>query len=493
MPIFDFGINVIDEVKEELEKAREFIKIAIFQIHNDEIFKLLENKIAENVKVEIFTLPYESINENVREKVINRFERIKKKGAIIYKCYWNIGDPERTTTAVNQWFSFHGKFIVTDHSAIALSANFTEDHEIDAMLIYDDKTSIINFCHKFDNLISLFIQNDIKNLVISSGYTEYKQLFETPRTVNNELLKDYWIKDYPTVLCKEPEIIIDGLYLCPFEIKARKYIYRIIDEAESYIYLSTESFTDEEFSTFLVDKKLKNNRIDIKLFTGTKSMDFTDRLNRMLKNMIASGIVINTTSDNIHAKLLLTEKRLLVSSINLNKMNLGFSRNTNLWRGNTETLMLNSNKEIINIAKNKFNTIFGNDSVIKLLEEKQIPLVRKIFSRYNLRVSKEVKNAFARLIYSQELNIIQIRNKLGGITAKIMSDDGRKTVEMSDFTRAYILFLLSERMMGFDEIQKKILKVNSESNTNELLINLETKNLIEKDKDNYKLNIERLF
>ena len=61
--IFEFSTEVIRKVIEELDKAEEFIKIAIFQLHHMDIFNILLRKIRQGVSVEIFTLPYDSIYE----------------------------------------------------------------------------------------------------------------------------------------------------------------------------------------------------------------------------------------------------------------------------------------------------------------------------------------------------------------------------------------------------------------------------------------------
>jgi len=107
----------------------------MFQIHNEHVFEALMAK-AKQAKIEILTLPYDSINDDVKKEVEQRFEALKVQGAIIYFDKWNVGSSERTTTATNRWYSFHGKFIVTDRSAIALSANFTKNQELDALVIF---------------------------------------------------------------------------------------------------------------------------------------------------------------------------------------------------------------------------------------------------------------------------------------------------------------------------------------------------------------------
>ncbi|GAH65768.1 unnamed protein product, partial [marine sediment metagenome] len=156
--IFEFSTEVIRKVIEELDKAEEFIKIAIFQLHHMDVFNILLGKIRQGVSVEIFTLPYEGIYENIRTQVESEFRKLESNGAILHFCKWNVGDPKETRTAVGRWYSFHGKFIVTDKSAIALSANLIQAPELDSMIIYsNDDTKIAEFNNKFDMLVSKFV------------------------------------------------------------------------------------------------------------------------------------------------------------------------------------------------------------------------------------------------------------------------------------------------------------------------------------------------
>jgi PLD-like domain len=115
---FDFSTNIVREVIDELKEASEFIRIAIFQIHNKEVYQTLNQKLAAGVSVEIFTLPFDSINRDVRDDVVQDLEKLQGNGAKLHLCKWNVGDPEWTTTALGHWYSFHGKFIVTDKCAI---------------------------------------------------------------------------------------------------------------------------------------------------------------------------------------------------------------------------------------------------------------------------------------------------------------------------------------------------------------------------------------
>lgn len=73
MKIFEFSINVINTIINELQQAEAFIRIANFQIHDNNLFTILNDKLNEGIRVEIFTLPYDSIPDDIRNEVENEF------------------------------------------------------------------------------------------------------------------------------------------------------------------------------------------------------------------------------------------------------------------------------------------------------------------------------------------------------------------------------------------------------------------------------------
>ena len=107
---FMFNMDIIETVVQKIKEAKEYVRISIFQIHNDAVYDAIEYVLGNGISAEILTLPYNSINVKVREKVKKRIESIKAGGARVYFSKWGIGDPERTTTAVGRWYSLHGKF-----------------------------------------------------------------------------------------------------------------------------------------------------------------------------------------------------------------------------------------------------------------------------------------------------------------------------------------------------------------------------------------------
>jgi len=205
---FEFSTEVVKRVLTELEKAEEFIKISVFQIHLDELFDLLEKKVDAGLAIDIFTLPYDSINEIVSDRVINRLDKLSEKGANLHLCKWNVGDPERTTTAIGRWYSFHGKFIVTDKSAIALSANFTKNNELDAIIVITNEQSFIdNFTERFDELLDLFVlerdgyNGKIRKKIIESRISDIEKVFELPGVIQTTTHQNNWIRHYPATIC----------------------------------------------------------------------------------------------------------------------------------------------------------------------------------------------------------------------------------------------------------------------------------------------------
>lgn len=500
MKYFEFSTNAINRVIDELERADEFIQIAVFQLHNEDVFDALDAKLRNGVSVEILTLPYDSINRDMQEEVIERFRELESNGATLYLCRWNIGDPERTTTAVGRWYSFHGKFIVTDKSAIALSANFTQQNELDALLIFDEEPEkIAEYRNKFQELLRLFVEEHsgysgtIRSRIMQINLPNISSLFELPRVIETQTHRDHWIQDYPSSLCPENITIEDRLYVAPFDAKGRHLIMEIISEASEFVYIATESFTDLDISDFLVKSRLRN--LDIRILTGATSMDFSDRIQKMLREMLANNIKIHTVEEYLHAKLIITDRRVVVGSINLNKMNLGFRRAKQLWRENTESIAICSDSYILSTAKTQYLSIFGESKDISLvLAEKIENQIGKMFtSLLGLKSRKEAKSLFARMVLHHEIKVKQLVVRIGKITASLMAFFHKNMVDKNDFLMALILYYLSERKHDRDQIEEKLNVLNTEIDLDILLNTLQENDFVERDGDSYKIKLESLF
>jgi phosphatidylserine/phosphatidylglycerophosphate/cardiolipin synthase-like enzyme len=491
-------VNVTPLIIRELERAEDYIRIAIFQIHREDVFKTLLDKRKKGVRVEILTLPYDSINEDVRPQVEPKLRELERTGALVYFDKWNVGDPSRTTTAVGRWYSFHGKFIVTDKSAIALSANLTQGQELDAAIIFRGvEKKIKEFNVKFEQLLALFVAKDngfdgsVRRRITSVVGTEHN-IFELPRNVDSRH-KDHWIRHYPVEMCPSDVPIQERFYITPFDCKGRDLLSRLIQDASEYAYISTESFTDEDFSSFLVSTAV-NSTIDVKILSGAKSMDFTDRLGSMFRNLLAQEIEVRTTSEDIHAKLVITDKVLAVSSVNLNKINLGFHQTRRFWRENTETILLCRNPTILECAKKKYLQIFDQSSSVgDKLSEKLENLVKGIFKEtFQLHPNPDVRALLAKFILKKQIEVKRLVIKIGKVVKKLMEHYHRTTIEREDLVSALVLYYLSDRKQDLLELKEKLDEIDNCANLPAILNRLEFARLIEKEDGSYKINVEAL-
>jgi hypothetical protein len=495
MKYFDFSTQVTDKVVSEIKVAREYIRIAVFQLHNPAVFDALQEKLAKRVKVEILTLPYDSINPDVKDRVTKAFESLKNNGAKINFCKWNIGDPANTKTAVARWYSFHGKFIVTDKSAITLSANFTDNAELDAIFVSDDEKLRKNYNAQFERLIEYFVkpygqyEGMIHNMIEKTAKPEQiKEIFSLPENVA-ESHKNNWVRDYPKALCPDGYTEKDGLFITPFDFQGRSFIEKLVNEAAEFVYVATESFTDPDFPSFLISVAQKG--IKIRVLAGVQSRDFTDRLQNSIREMLAAGIKVKAFDGDIHAKMIVTDKAMMLGSINLNMINLGFSKKSDYWRENTETFSQCNDRKIIENAKRKYEVVFDSKSVAvesKLVEKLEKELGQKLNVIFSIRLEKDARRLLAVAVLNRECEVKSFILEIGKAMKKLIEIFERKKADKEIFYMALILYGLSERKRVYDEI-KSALVANEEVQTKELLVKLLEKKLIAKDGEFYKRSV----
>ena len=506
MKHFYFDLNVINTVISEIEIAEDYIRIAIFQIHHEGVINALNKKLIEGVRVEIFTLPFDSINEDIRSEVTRRLKVLEKNGALLHFCKWNVGDPERTTTAVGRWYSFHGKFIVTDKSAIALTANLTETPELDAILIFNDNSKIHQFNKRFDYLVHLFIDEHsgydgaIRELIVEADKNNSSpdnNIFNLPRVIGTNTHKNHWIQHYPAGICPSAQELEDQLYILPFDCTARSLIELILNDSKKFVYISAESFTDPNFTTILKKVRITKN-IDIRMLAGVKSMDFSERMRDNYIDLTAAGVKIRATEDPLHAKLIITDNNLAISSVNINKMNLGFRKTFRYWRGNTETLYVCSQASLINCAKERYNQIFEQSTDVweKLAEKIKSGSVSILLNQtLGLKAKQNVKAVFAKFIIKEQISLQESIVKIGKsiIDLQMLFYGKLKLVGMDEFVSALILLFLSESQLNYNQICDKLHALDPSIQVIRVLKLLLAHKLIEEVDGYYKINVGKLI
>ena len=223
-------------------------------------------------------------------------------------------------------------------------------------------------------------------------------------------------------------------------------------------------------------------------------MDFTDRIENMYRDLLAQEIALKTTTEELHAKLLITDKAIVVSSINLNRMNLGFYQTLSYWRENTESIFVFRDPAIIKFAKEKYLEVFSRSSnVHDILAQKLEDLVKDIFKVcFQLSPKPEVRSLFAKFILKKQIDAKKTIIKIGKITRKLMTECGRTRVEQEDFVKSLVLYHLSERKQDYAQLKEKMDELGT-FNIRQVLSDLTMAGKIEKDEDDYKINVEALF
>jgi len=411
------------------------------------------------------------------------------------------GIPERTTTAIGRWYSFHGKFIITEQSSIVLSANFTRVNELDACIIIRNEKPFNNhFLTKFQELLRLFVNENggysgkIRQEIIDSNLNNTDDIFDLPNVIETETHRKNWVRHYPASMCPDDINIKEKLYIAPFDVKGRKIYEKTLNESEDFVYISAESFTDVDFGLYL--RKLKNSkRINIKLLTGSTSMDFTNRIQKMYRELLANDIQLFTLKNNLHAKLVITDKHLLVGSLNLNKMNLGFNKTKKFWRENTETFFTTTDFHLIETAKSQFENQLSNSIKMeeKLSNKIQGDVSKLLNKSFKIKTKKEVKELFSKFILYEEINTKKDANKLVRITKKLMQHYNIRTANKELFFMSLILFYLQSRKHTFSEIEYKLNELETVPNLNTLFDKLSESGFAVVEHEFYKLNIDSLF
>lgn len=492
MKQFHLSLNSNEIIRETIEQARKFIYLAIFQIHSHEIFNALIRQAKNGVWVEIITLPNDSVNEDIRYEVAQQFEELEKAGAIVHRLKWNVGDPGRTTTVTGRWYSFHGKFLVTDRAAVALSANLTQSNELDAVLHLTDHLTIQQFVDKFHWLKTTFITPDdgfsgnIRRRIMETGEAGNK-LFSMPSGIFNQEFSNYWILHYPESIINKPDDYLPGLYITPFDGKAREIYEWVIRSASRFVYLSAESFTDPGFGLFL--KKIATNNIDIRILANPSSMDFTDRNRSMYLSLLAYGIQFRKLNMPLHAKLVITDSMLCISSVNLNNMNLGFSKTRSFWRSNTETLYISTEIAHVSEAAKEFLLFFYQGIEIeqefsRLLDKEVRSLATEI---HGFNPDPAARRLLAQVMIRERVEAEKIFSKIGELIRLLTHHlhPNNNHVSQHDVFAALILYNLTATKMNFHQISEKIMQYDQDFSVNACIASLIDHRFIEKDEDNY--------
>ena len=490
-------------IKNVIQEAKEFIFIVSFQFTADSFVRALLLEKSKKVNLSVITLPGDSYKEESERNKINRlYEDLEKNGAKIYQSMWEVGDSTLTDTSLsgdqlegggNKWYSMHGKFIVTDKSALIMSANFIDNKEIEVYLqISEDDFIIKQFKEKFDKLKTLFIRDNNKlgeiiDLLDEKTKTDTKNFFAKSNRLN--------IKAYPPHLTPSKPIS-KGLHITPFDGRARDFLNTFIESAQRFLYISTERFFDDNVVKKLTSKIIKSH-IKIRIITCPPNQIRQNPLKaeQMISELLSVGVEIKFFK-NIHAKCWISDKFLATGSINIGKMNLGFAKTGNFWRANTETIYFDDDIGTINEAKVEFDKMYEKGEFpIKTIAEisKYIEDSKFLLKAFGMRSDKGAGETISQIYTDFKINNRKNLLQLINFAVKIAKKFDIRIITRKEVIMALVLFYLSDKKNTDYELMEKLHNITENIELNQILDFLIIKELIVKQDNYYKINVETIL
>ena len=270
----------------------------------------------------------------------------------------------------------------------------------------------------------------------------------------------------------------------------------MIDQAEEFIFLSTERLFDDQVVSKLLSKAYMTD-IPMKILTGHPRAVRQNpaKAEKMVADLMAAGVEF-AIIDDVHAKVWITEKYICVGSANIGKMNLGFSKSHNYWRANTETLWFDDNSKIISTAKDAFDKVFqGAKSGIVAFSDvgAKEKRAKELFALFGFRSKKEAKILMARI--ETQLSVQNRKNiiRIAKLSARLAEIENNRYITEENVIMANILFYLRERKHDFDEIREKMVKIVDKKKIIDAIEKLQRQKYVTKEHEYYTINIERLL
>ncbi|MHA1253713.1 MAG: phospholipase D-like domain-containing protein, partial [Candidatus Helarchaeota archaeon] len=462
----------------------------------------------EKVEIEIITLPADSYRKvKERGEIIEEYSNLKNSGIKIFENIWEIGDPTLSTTSMSgeisegggdKWYSLHGKLLITEKTALIMSANFTKEKLYEVYLKYNTVKIIDEFQIKFQELKKLFItpvkiEKELMipgNLITKFDMTTKNDLVEKYKSSNRIIVKEYSPNLAPI------KNIEKGLKVSPFDGRARDFLKKMIENAKEFIYLLSERLFDNEIVKILC-KKLINDDINVKILTGPPNVvrQNVEKARTYFKNIAICGGKIRAL-DNFHAKCWLTDKWLMVGSPNLTKMNLGIKKSGNYWRANTEILFFEDDKSLISKAKREIDTLFQKSmTLMEILGSSNQALQnsKNYFDLFDYPSRKEAKIIFAKIKLKFNLDNEKNLILIARYASKLARKFNKKYILSEHVIMGTILILLKERSNTFLNMYEKLKEIVDKETFQDCLNSLLGIKLIEKNKDLYELNVDTLL
>ena len=349
------------------------MKIVTFRFDSKEFGDLLLEKARNKVDIEVITNPPDNVaKDELRRIVETMYKELENNKVKMHLSTWEAGEPELTPTSVSgkqsasagigeKWYSLHLQIMINENEALVTSRPLTRDNTIDIFYKSSEDQFKNEANKKFEEIKKLFIEpKKISDLVIpgdAASFLDQKMLTETIdvfKATKRLNARQYKMESFPKANLNK------GLFISPFDGRMREFLYNFIDSANDYVYFFLETFFDEDLIGKLQEKIAAKPNCQIKIITcpPQRIRQSPQKARALLGQALSLGIQIGNIN-NIQAKFWISDKWLALSSGDFNKMNLGYNMTSRYWKSDTQLLLLDNDKSLIDQMKKVFEEKFN--------------------------------------------------------------------------------------------------------------------------------------
>jgi CRISPR/Cas system CSM-associated protein Csm2 small subunit len=205
-------------------------------------------------------------------------------------------------------------------------------------------------------------------------------------------------------------------------------------------------------------------------------------VSQVLSSNIEFGI-----KDNIQAKFWISDKWFAVSSGDFNRMNLGHSKTSRYWKSDTQLLLLENDKNIIDQMKKTFEETFQPIDQGNICATDAQVLLTRIAKHNHLGGSADACRYLARfksaLLIKNEQDVRYVLDT----AVELAKNDGKRRIEGIYMLMAIIIYNIQRREQTLDEIVEKLDGVESKLETEKTVRWMEKRGQLVKSGDVFRI------
>jgi hypothetical protein len=489
---------------EVIKNSQQFLKIVTFRFFSRDFATALIERANNHVDVEVITTPADNVaKEELRPEIEGMYAMLNIKGVKILPCPWEAGEPRLTPTSVSgtqtggmgeKWYSVHLQLIVNEKQALITSKNLTSDKNLDIYFLNSSPDFVKLALEKIETIKEIcFRQVKVHGITIEGKAVEFldegtlKETIDLFKQTKRLKIEHYYVKKLPDATLNK------GIYVCPFEGRLRGFLYEFIDSSKSSLYFFLETFFDEDVVYKLQDKIRANPKMDIRIITRSPEEIKQNRqkARNYISQVLSSDIEVSYLP-NIQAKFWVSDRWLAIPSGDFNKINLGSKDGKDLWKEDTQLILLDDNQCQIKEFKELFLHYFEPIDIGSVHMKDVTSLFARLTRPQRMKSSDEAKNYIARLKSSLIIRTEKDVEYVMNLAIMLARKHGKRKVEGIFALMAIILYYLQRREQKSEEIVERLEDITDENNTKEAIARLVYLDFVVKSEDVYRVNVKKL-